>query len=76
MTITVEQVREEVMLLNVDNIEKFPCKEGKREDFRNLWLRFGPGAARDVILADIYNGVYPLPSEVFGNEKTNTTTSN
>ena len=63
---TVEQVKAEVMLLDVDNIQKFPCKEGKREDFRNLWLRFGPQAARDVMIPDIWYEKCPLPSEFFG----------
>ena len=72
MSITVEQARKEVLLLDVDNIQHYPCKEGKREDFRNLWLRFGPQAARDVILADIFNGKYPLPSEVFDDGKSPT----
>ena len=66
MTITVEQVQAEVMLLDVDNIQKFPCKEGKREDFRNLWLRFGPQAARDIMIPPIWNNEVPLPSEYFG----------
>ena len=63
---TVDQVKEEVKLLDVDNIQRYPCSMGKREDFRNLWLRYGPQAARDVILADIYYGKYPPPSEFFG----------
>ena len=63
---TVEQVKAEVMLLDVDNIQKFPCKEGKREDFRNLWLRFGPQAARDIMIPDIWYEKCPLPSEFFG----------
>ena len=66
MTISVEQVKAEVMLLDVDNIQKFPCKEGKREDFRNLWLRFGPQAARDIMIPDIWYEKCPLPSEFFG----------
>ena len=65
MSITVEQVKAEVMLLDVDNIQKFPVKEGKREDFRNLWLRFGPQAARDIMIPTIWKGECPLPSEFF-----------
>jgi len=66
MSITVEQVKAEVMLLDVDNIQHFPVKEGKREDFRNLWLRFGPQAGRDIMIPPIWNGECPLPSEYFG----------
>ena len=62
---TVEQVRKEVMLLNVDNIQKFPTTQGKREDFRNLWLRFGPQAGRDIMIPPIWNGECPKPSEFF-----------
>ena len=67
---TVDQVKQEVMLLDVDNIQKFPIKEGKREDFRNLWLRFGPQAARDIMIPDIWYEKCPLPSEYFGKSET------
>lgn len=66
MSITVEQVKAEVMLLDVDNIQHFPVKESKKEDFRNLWLRFGPQAGRDIMIPSIWNGECPLPSEFFG----------
>ena len=63
---TVEQVKAEVMLLNVDNIQKFDCCQSKKEDFRNLWLRFGPQAGRDIMIPAIWNGECSLPSEFFG----------
>ena len=66
MSITVEQVREEVMFLNPENIEHYPCPQGRKDDFRMLWNKCGPQAGRDVILADIFYGKYPLPSEYFG----------
>ena len=62
---TVEEVKAEVMLLNVDNIQKYPCSNSKKEDFRNLWLRFGPQAGRDIMIPPIWNGETPRPSEFF-----------
>ena len=69
MSITVEQVKEEVMFLNPENIEHYPCPQGRKDDFRMLWNKCGPQAGRDVILADIYYGKFPLPSECFGKPK-------
>ena len=63
---TVEEVKEEVMILNPENIQHYPCPQGAKDDFRFLWSRCGPQAGRDVILAAIYNGKYPRPSEIFG----------
>lgn len=62
---TVEEVKAEVMLLNVDNIQNYPCSSSKKEDFRNLWLRFGPQAGRDIMIPSIWNGDCPRPSEFF-----------
>ena len=53
------------MLLNVDNIQNYPCSGSKKEDFRNLWLRFGPQAGRDIMIPSIWNGDCPRPSEFF-----------
>ena len=62
---TVEQVKAEVQLLNLDNIRKFPCGRGRREDFYSMWQRFGPQAARDIMIPTIWNGECPAPSEFF-----------
>ena len=62
---TVAEVQQEVQLLNLDNIRKFPCGRGKVEDFYNMWSRFGPDAARTIMIPAIYNGEVPRPSEVF-----------
>ena len=64
---SVEQVKQEVQLLNPENIQHYPCPQGVKDDFRCLWTRCGPQAGRDVILAKIYRGELPPPSEFFGN---------
>ena len=62
---TVEQVKAEVKLLTINNIRKYPCSRSKREDFYTMWHRFGPEAARTIMIPSIFEGEFPLPSEVF-----------
>lgn len=62
---TVEDVKAEVQLLNLSNIRKFPCTRSKCEDFYTMWQRFGPQAARDIMIPAIWNGESPRPSEYF-----------
>ena len=46
---TVEQVKAEVQLLTLENIRSFPGRS-KTEDFYTMWQRFGPQAARDIMI--------------------------
>ena len=62
---TVEEVKAEVQLLNLENIKKFPIKEGKIYDFYSMWQRFGPQAARDIMIPPVWYGDCPRPSEYF-----------
>ena len=62
---TVEEVKAEVQLLNINNIRKFPCTRGEMEDFYTMWQRFGPQAARDIMIPILWRGDIPRPSEYF-----------
>lgn len=62
---TVAEVQQEVQLLNLDNIRKFPTTRSKVEDFYTMWSRFGPEAARTIMIPTIWNGDSPRPSEFF-----------
>lgn len=62
---TVEDVQKEVLILNLENIRKYPCSRSKIEDFYTMWQRFGPTAARTIMIPDIFYSKLPLPSEVF-----------
>ena len=64
-TMTPSQCREEVMLIDIDNIRKLPISDSKRMDFYSLWNRFGPQAGRDILIPMIYYGYVPRPSEYF-----------
>ena len=67
---TVAEVKEEVSLLTLQNIRKYPCSRSKREDFYTMWQRFGPQAARDIMIPPVWYGETPRPSEVFGDKAT------
>lgn len=62
---TVEQVKAEVQLLTLENIRSFPCGRSNIEDFYTMWQRFGPQAARDIMIPAVWNGDCPVPSEYF-----------
>lgn len=62
---SIEEVKAETMLLTPDNIRLYPCSDGRRDDFRSMWNKFGPQAARDIILPAIWYQVTPRPSVVF-----------
>lgn len=64
-TMTVEEVKQEVMLLDLDNIRHFPIDDGKRMDFYSLWNRFGPQAGRDIMIPLVWYGYCPRPSTFF-----------
>jgi len=63
--ITPEQVQEEVLLLDLENIKKFPCTTSLRDQFYSMWQRFGPQAARTATIPYVWQGKVPLPSEYF-----------
>ena len=62
---TVEEVKAEVQLLNLENIRQYPCSRSKMDDFYSMWSRFGPEAARTIMIPSIWEGETPPPSEVF-----------
>jgi len=63
---TVQQVKDEVQLLNLDNIRHFPISESKKDDFYSLWNKYGPQAGRDVLIPLVWYGYCPKPSLYFG----------
>jgi len=66
--LTVEQVKEEVSLLHVMTIRKFPCTPSNRDAFYEMWNRCGPEAARTAMIPFVWQGLVPRPSEIYGIE--------
>ena len=65
-TMSVQDVKDEVLLLNLENIRSFPIPESKQLDFHSLWTRLGCQAGRDIIIPLIWYNVCPRPSVYFG----------
>ena len=63
--LTVDQIKEEVMLLTMDNIRYFTKNRTCVENFQSMWQRFGPQSARDMMIPYVWQGKTPLPSEFF-----------
>ena len=63
--LTVDQVKEEVLLLTSDNIRYLTKNRTCVENFQSMWQRFGPQAARDMMIPYVWQGKVPLPSEFF-----------
>ena len=64
-TMSVQEVKDEVQLLNLENIRHFPISQSKRDDFYNLWTRYGPSAGRDILIPLVWYGECVRPSEYF-----------
>ena len=60
---TVEQLREELAVLTLENIKRYPGLKSKWDDFYEVWLRFGPEAARTILLPYIWDGRLPSVEE-------------
>ena len=59
---TVEELKEELSVLTLENIKRYPGLKSKWDDFYGMWLRFGPEAARTVLIPAIWTGeVPPVP---------------
>ena len=65
---TVEEVKAEVLLLDLYNIRKYDCSPSLTDQFYSMWQRFGPQAARTAMIPYIWNNKTPRPSEYFGLE--------
>ena len=63
--LSVEQVKDEVQLLTSDNIRYLTKNRTCVENFQSMWQRFGPQAARDMMIPYVWQGKVPLPSEFF-----------
>ena len=61
---TVEELQEELSVLTLENIKSYRPYKLRWDDFYSMWLRFGPDAARTVLIPYIWDGRIPSPKEV------------
>ena len=67
---TVDDLKEELNALTIENVKRYLPYRNKWYDFYSMWQRFGPEAARTIMIPYIWDGRYPSPMEI-----TNGTTS-
>ena len=60
---TVDEFREELSSLTIENLKQYTGYRRKWDDFYSMWLRFGPDAARTILIPYIWDGRLPAPSE-------------
>ena len=63
---TVDEVKAEVRLLNLENIRHYPCTRSNMEDFYSMYNKYGVEAAQTIMIPPVFNGDLPRPSEFFG----------
>ena len=61
---TVEELQEELSVITLENIKSYRPYKLRWDDFYSMWLRFGPEAARTVLIPYIWDGRIPSPKEV------------
>ena len=59
---TVEQLQEELRVLTLENIKSYPGLKTQWDNFYEMWLRFGPEAARTNLIPYVWNGRIPSPA--------------
>ena len=60
----VEQLREELSDITLENMKQYKEYRPRWDDFYSVWLRFGPDAARTLLIPYIWRGDYPAPREI------------
>ena len=58
---SVEDLQEELKILTIENIKTFVPYRKKWDDFYSMWQRFGPDAARTILIPYIWDGRLPSP---------------
>ena len=58
---TAAELQQELQQLTVENIKSYPAYKDKWEDFYSMWQRFGPEAARTILITYIWDGRFPTP---------------
>ena len=67
---TVQELVSELEGVTLENIKKHKEYESRWDDFYTMWQRFGPQAARTILIPYIWEGNAPRPSETnYGKRK-------
>ena len=61
---SVEQLKEELSHITLENVKQYKEYKLRWDDFYSMWLRFGPEAARTIMIPPVWDGRIPSPKEV------------
>ena len=59
-----EELQTELLVVTLENVKSYKEYKYNWDDFYSMWLRFGPEAARTVLIPFIWDGRIPSPREV------------
>ena len=60
---TVDSLIEELSVITLENIKQYTEYHPQWDDFYSMWLRFGPDAARTILIPYIWDGRLPAPTD-------------
>ena len=66
---TIDELKEELSVLTLENIKGYHSYRKQWDDFYSMWLRFGPDAARTILIPYIWEGKLPSPKEARNGSK-------
>ena len=59
-----EGLQKELSVITLENVKSYKPYKRMWDDFYSMWLRFGPDAARTILIPYIWDGRLPSPMEV------------
>ena len=62
---SVAELKEELSHITLENVKRYKEYKLRWDDFYSMWLRFGPEAARTILIPYIWRGDYPSPKECY-----------
>ena len=62
---TVEELKDELSVITIENMKQYVSYKKKWDEFYSMWLRFGPEAARTILIPYIWDGSLPSPKEAY-----------
>ena len=58
-----EELQQELSVITLENVKQYKAYKNNWDDFYSMWLRFGPDAARTILIPYIWDGRIPSPKE-------------
>ena len=61
---SIDELKDELSVVTIENVKSFKAYKAKWDDFYSMWQRFGPDAARTILIPSIWEGRLPSPKEI------------